>query len=316
VYYCILLNITGIPSGYEANATNNLALSNPIFYTEQIIHVPSITSFAAGYDRKGTLVQPVIEGEETTIRVKVKNNGNEKAIYNVTVYANDTIVISDETSELLPGAVEDMEWEHSFVAGYYNITVVAQIDDIMDIRIKWLRVIKTPNLTITYAPQTPLVNQIVILNASSSTHQDPKGNIATWTWYIYEPGVDPWVELPVAIKHGSIITFNFTKAGNWTVVLRVEDNYNMTYDVWRPLTANYTIQLTVNVMSIVGDVNGDSKVTIEDVILAASQFMLTPEDPTYDPTIVKTADVAPPYNGIINICDLVTIAAHYGETYP
>jgi hypothetical protein len=66
----------------------------------------------------------------------------------------------------------------------------------------------------------------------------------------------------------------------------------------------------------IADINGDGKVDICDVTLAASQYMKKPGDSDYNITIVSRADLAPPYDGIINILDLVTIAAYYGKTYP
>jgi hypothetical protein len=62
-----------------------------------------------------------------------------------------------------------------------------------------------------------------------------------------------------------------------------------------------------------GDINGDGKVNILDVTSATSQYMLTAGNPKYNSTIVEKADLAPPYNGIINILDLVTLISHYSS---
>ena len=61
-----------------------------------------------------------------------------------------------------------------------------------------------------------------------------------------------------------------------------------------------------------GDIDGDGHVTILDVVKAASQYMLKPGDQGYNATIVSRADIAPPYDGVINILDLVTIIRYYG----
>jgi PDZ domain-containing secreted protein len=63
--------------------------------------------------------------------------------------------------------------------------------------------------------------------------------------------------------------------------------------------------------AIPGDIDGDGDVDIADVVLATSQYGLTPEMPNYNATIVGLADLAPPYNGIINIYDIVTQVSHY-----
>jgi len=59
-----------------------------------------------------------------------------------------------------------------------------------------------------------------------------------------------------------------------------------------------------------GDINEDGKVDILDIVLAASQYLLTPEDPGYNAAIVEKADLAEPY-GIIDIFDLVSIIYYY-----
>jgi hypothetical protein len=62
--------------------------------------------------------------------------------------------------------------------------------------------------------------------------------------------------------------------------------------------------------SIVGDINLDGHVTILDVVLAASQYMLKSSDPHYNSTIVGRADYN--LNGVVDIMDLVTIVKNYG----
>jgi len=67
----------------------------------------------------------------------------------------------------------------------------------------------------------------------------------------------------------------------------------------------------IKVSSLLGDVNCDGIVDISDIIQAAASFDSKEGDPDWNPN----ANYAPPYN-IIDIFDLVTIAIHYGQTYP
>lgn len=60
-----------------------------------------------------------------------------------------------------------------------------------------------------------------------------------------------------------------------------------------------------------GDINQDGKVDILDVVLASKQYMLKSSDSGYNATIVGRADLAPPYNGVINILDMVTMVSNY-----
>lgn len=62
-----------------------------------------------------------------------------------------------------------------------------------------------------------------------------------------------------------------------------------------------------------GDIDLDGDVDIFDIVLAASQYKLHPNDPCYNATIVERADIAAPRDGIINIFDLTTIIYYYGK---
>jgi hypothetical protein len=64
-------------------------------------------------------------------------------------------------------------------------------------------------------------------------------------------------------------------------------------------------------MRIVGDVNGDGKVSLADLTLLAQAYGSKPGDANWNPL----ADIAPPY-GIIGLTDLVTMAMHYGQHNP
>lgn len=79
--------------------------------------------------------------------------------------------------------------------------------------------------------------------------------------------------------------------------------------------ANMTCPATIY-QPITGDLNGDGEVSIQDVVLAGSQYWLVPSDPEYENMIVALADLAPPYDGFINILDMLTLVSHYADTAP
>ena len=322
-YYVIKANTTAVP--YEENLTDNTIFSDPIFITTIEIHDLAIKNLDVKPCYWGrTFWPPVILGENVTFAVAIVNNGSVfEQNFIVTLHANNSLIKNWKFSEgISPGAAIwlTFEWDDISKVGIYDIVASVFVADDINLTNNYfqtqMQVIAPPLLNITCTPLNPHLNENVTLDASNSIHRDPQGVILDYAWALYEPGTTPGIDSPTARLNGINVSYNFTKQGDWTIVLTVKDNYNMMYNVRRPLTANYAIQLTVNVMSIIGDVNGDSKVTIEDVVLAASQFMLTPDDPTYDPTIVEMADIAPLYNGIIDIFDLITIIAHYGETRP
>lgn len=68
---------------------------------------------------------------------------------------------------------------------------------------------------------------------------------------------------------------------------------------------------TITVSVLIGDVNCDGKVDISDVVQALASYGSKEDEPEWTPN----ANFAPPWN-LIDICDIVTIACHYGETYP
>jgi parallel beta-helix repeat protein len=62
---------------------------------------------------------------------------------------------------------------------------------------------------------------------------------------------------------------------------------------------------------ILGDINYDGKVDLQDLQLLTKAYKSKPGDSNWNPL----ADIAPPY-GIISLTDLVTLAMHYGQHNP
>ena len=78
----------------------------------------------------------------------------------------------------------------------------------------------------------------------------------------------------------------------------------------------YELNLTNNILvnglvkiKILGDINGDGKVDIFDIVLAADAYGTVLGDPLWNPD----ADVAPIY-GKIDIFDIVTVGSKYGQS--
>jgi hypothetical protein len=249
--YYFLLNVTGIPQGYELNVTNNLLLSTPLLYTEGIIHNPRITVFNFGYYTGTEYERPVIQGENTTISATVKNQGNEKDTIDVTFYANDSILKSFQLVDLGEGKEATVNWKGPLNPGSSNLTVVASAATVANHTQAWLHVIKPPKLVVEYTPELPMVNETVTLNASRSVHQDPEGAIVNYAWRIFEPGIDPEVGWPIETFAGAdltLVSYNFTQVGNWTIVLCVTDNYGFQYDARRIATADYRLSNKITVI--------------------------------------------------------------------
>jgi len=319
-HYLIKVNATTVPHG---NESDNTKISDPVYIVDMRIHDLAVESLMLQASHGGDkFTVPVILGENVTLIVTVENLGSiAEQAFIVILSINNTDFWRWRIMEILsPGTTKTLTWtwDKPPQPGGYNITAKVLIPyDInpQNNRLhQFLHVINTPILNITYAPETLLMNQTITLNASSSVHGDPDGQITSYYWEIYALGQ----ELEEIPKYKSAeseisVSYNFTEQGNWTIVLRVKDNYNITYIGTRSLTDAYIMIMTIRIKSVVGDVNGDGEVNIFDVVLATSQYHLDPEDPGYDSVIVENSDIAPPYNGIIDIYDLVTIVYHYGE---
>ena len=90
-----------------------------------------------------------------------------------------------------------------------------------------------------------------------------------------------------------------------------------THTIWAETTAiQGELNLDNNIfvdgqvkIKMLGDINGDDKIDIYDVVAATSIYGYREGDPGWNPE----ADVAPPW-GIINIYDIVAITSLYGQT--
>jgi hypothetical protein len=72
---------------------------------------------------------------------------------------------------------------------------------------------------------------------------------------------------------------------------------------------NLTAESSV-VLTIPGDINGDFKVGLEDLVLLANAYGSTPSSPNWNPNADINGD------GKISLQDLVILAIHYGQQYP
>ena len=59
--------------------------------------------------------------------------------------------------------------------------------------------------------------------------------------------------------------------------------------------------------ALIGDVNGDGKVNIEDVAIVAKHFGTTPSSPNWDPACDLDG------NGKINIADVAIVGQAFGQ---
>ena len=245
-YYVIKANATLVP--YEDEA-DNTKISEPLLITSKIIHDLAVESIMMQASHGGDeFPVPVILGESALFTIGIKNNGTVPVqSYSVVVYSNGTSLNDWPITDALgTGATKTLtytyESEDISQRGLYNITVQVIIStgdnytQNNQIR-QMMRVIETPILNITYTPETLIMNQTIVLNASDSVHGDPNGQITSYYWKIFAPGQE-LEEIPQyeSAESEISVSYKFMEEGNWTIVLRVKDNYGITYSGTRTLT--------------------------------------------------------------------------------
>jgi hypothetical protein len=122
-------------------------------------------------------------------------------------------------------------------------------------------------------------------------------------------------------------TFNVTVLGNATVIGTKENvdvsngtftTLSFTWNTTGSNLGNYTVNALASslsasssiVLTIPGDINGDFKVNLQDLVSLASAYGSKPGDANWNPN----ADIDG--NGVVGLSDLVILAAHYGQHYP
>lgn len=112
----------------------------------------------------------------------------------------------------------------------------------------------------------------------------------------------------VALEWGSGRVAMFGDS-NWIghYVIEVEYGYNKVDNAKVAMNTIYWL----SPYALVGDLNSDGIVNIQDVVIVSGIYGSEVGDPDWNPK----ADMTSPY-GKINMLDLVTLAAHYGEGTP
>ena len=244
-YYYILINATAV-SCEEDIVDNNMISSDAIFVSSISLRDVAVETLQSGW---GELFEsPLLHGENATFRIIVRNNGveNETAV-DVTLYCNGSLLKS-WTESLAYGHSAKLTWQELLNPGYYNITVLATIDNDVcpdDNRKEGiLHVIRTPQLNFSYSPECVLVNQTVFFDASASFHGESGASITRYKWGVLFYGTPvATLESPNLVN----ITYRFREKGVWRVALCVTDNHSITYDPYRPATLAYRTETRIDV---------------------------------------------------------------------
>lgn len=278
-YYRILANVTTVP--HEHTLTNNEKISAPIELLKEPFHDIAIISvsgkaYAAGVDYG----LPAIIGENIKITFTVKVLGTFDETFNVTLqifFSNGTLWKTKEwTNETLKRlAVKTFEWIiPATIADNLNATIqiVLANDTWQEDNFKAysIRIIAPPVLQISYHAENLYTEEDITFNATASIH--PSGIIGSYTWERKRKEED--VAKYRDRKVGPVVKYRFETPGNWTVRLRVVDNWGVTYMPERPATAAYQKEIVIQVSAPPGPPYHIYGLAALVVIIAVAAIML------------------------------------------
>ncbi|MDW8040345.1 MAG: PKD domain-containing protein [Nitrososphaerota archaeon] len=253
-YYKILANTTTVP--HEHSTTNNEKISDPLeLLTEPFHDIKILSVKRVAYVAGQEFELPAILGETVKVFFTVKAVGTYDELFDATLqvflsngtlwktqkWANETIMrFRTKTFEFnfTSNLVDDLNVTIKVTPAYDKYPE----DNFASYRMK---IVAPPVLLITYRPETIYANEEVTLDATGSNH--PSGIISTYTWERKRAGEG--VERYRDRKTGVTATYKFETPGNWTVRLRVADNWGITYDASRPTTAAYQREILIQVLT-------------------------------------------------------------------
>jgi len=241
-----------IPSPHENRIPN--VIRNGWFQTSSL--ETWIESLDVGFSRNQALWEPIILGENASVRVVVRNDNLTMAeTYNLTLYYNGAPleggiwtdrVLNPGEAETLNCTIPASDLGRGVHLVNASIAVLNGSEVLTDELTTQFRVIDTPILGVE-APTLAIPGETVTFNASQSTHNDPDGTIQSYRWSLFAPGETLRFQyLGVSVTH----TFaQSAEDGTWRVALNVTDSFGIGYDPMRPATAPYRKEISIEIDS-------------------------------------------------------------------
>ena len=195
-----------------------------------------VESVQAGALVAGLLYHPVIEDEDVTVRIAMRNdNDTVTDTYDLTLFDGTTVLSTWEDETLDPEATRMYNYTaEGLGVGLHPLKAEATILHAGEIKTseaaRNVTVVKTPTLQIN-GPSSAETGQTISFSASGSVHNDPDGAIVTYTWTLWSTG-DPVARDTQTGEGLESVSFELPpqteKIGNWTVMLVVTDNFGIT----------------------------------------------------------------------------------------
>jgi len=238
-----------------------------------------VVSIEAGSLIEEELRKPVIYGENATIKITVRNDGETLDWFNLTLFSNANVMKkwSDQSLEVDNSESFNFTFDaHLLSLGNISLTAKAEISSdnitLVDELYEELKVVDTPVLTVD-GTITSWPGGVVYFDASRSAHMDPDGEIQEYLWTLWAPG-ETRPRFEYHSKNMSHIFSQTAKMGSWRVILTVIDNWGITFDETRPASTPYREEraLTIKefdikppIISIISPIN--TTYDSEDVVL-------------------------------------------------
>lgn len=201
---------------------------------------------------------PIIEGENASITVTMKNEGFSTDLYNLTIYHTDpsgaTYSIKNYTNVSIDGGRNVTEEiivpADQLAKGYHTFTLNASIlhGDVIyrESKSVTIRVVSAElQMDISWTPEHPVVGQNVTFTVSAN-YNEPDLTL-NFTWKFYEqPPTSPTFPAKKILK-GQSVSYSFPSAKNWTIRLIATNSLGVTWDPDRPATSSFMKDVTIEV---------------------------------------------------------------------
>ncbi len=320
-----LWDTTGVPVGnYTITGTASLVPYESYFNTTNNVYVDGIVQvITAIHDVAITDVTTstdwAYQGWPVSVQVTVSNLGNVSEAFSVTAYYDnniiDTIPVANLPSKF--STVLTFNWntgglaennytisaQASLVPFEYNTTnnyltggqvqILTHIRDVAVINVTTSRSWAYQGMLVNITVTAKNVGEIAVsLNVMAFYDANLLGNVSVIN---LAPNAST-NEVFTLNTSGVILYHNYTISGQAAVPF----DYNATNDVF--VDGNLTVR-------IVGDINGDGKVRIDDILLCTSAYGSQPGDPRWNPYADVNGD------GKVRVDDVLLVALNFGKTY-
>jgi len=262
---------------------------------------PTVIAHDTAITNVETSSTTVYQGEVVDIIVVARNEGTVNETFNVTAkyfnriietqtvtnltrYGSTTLVFNWDTTGVPTGFDYEIKAEASPVTGETDKEDNIFIDGTITVE----TISTTPVASFTFSPLTPYAGEIVTFDGTAS--YDPNGYIDSYLWD-FGDGTN---------GTGEIATHSFADNGTYTVALTVTDSDG--------LTNTTSADVTVHIIEILGDINGDGAVNIDDLVLLTQAFGSTPTSPNWNSDADLNED------NLVNALDLYLVGKSYDQT--